>query len=126
VSPFRRYAVELGSCFLAYAGLLWLSLTLLRRDLVPPAWQVPIALPPMLPGIAMVWAVLRQLRRMDELQRRLQLEALAFAYCGTALTTFSYGFLEHVGFSPVSMWAVWPLMGVLWVVGQGIGAWRYW
>jgi hypothetical protein len=62
---------------------------------------------------------------MDELQRKLQFEALALAFAGTALLTFGYGFLEGVGLPRLSMFVVWPLMAALWVVGVFIGRVRY-
>jgi hypothetical protein len=97
--------------------LLVLSLHLIRHGVVHGDAAAATALLPMVPGAGVCWAVLRQLRRMDELQRRLQLEALACAFAGTALITFSYGFLENVGFPRVSMFTVWPLMGTLWIGG---------
>lgn len=36
---------------------------------------------------------------MDELQRRIQLEAFAFSFGATGIVTFSYGLLTYVGFS---------------------------
>jgi hypothetical protein len=61
--------------------------------------------------------VLRQLRRLDEPALRVQLEALGFAFFGTVLLSFGYGFLEGLGWPRLSMFAVWPVMAVLWVVG---------
>jgi hypothetical protein len=71
------------------------------------------------------WAILRQLRRMDEFQLRVQLEALAFAFAGTALLTFGYGFLEVAGYRLISMFFVWPLMAVLWEIGLLLARRRY-
>jgi hypothetical protein len=69
--------------------------------------------------------VLRELRRMDELQRRIQLEALAFSFAGTAIVSFSYGFLEGLGYPRLSMFTVWPLLAVLWVAGLVLARRRY-
>ncbi|WJH39870.1 hypothetical protein N7E02_24680 [Aliirhizobium terrae] len=103
---------------------LFLSIFLLSR-VETAALRSILALIPMIPAFAMCWVVLRQLRRMDELQRRIQLEAMGFAFAGTALITFSYGFLEVTGFEKVSMFLVWPVMAVLWVIGTIIGNRRY-
>jgi hypothetical protein len=62
---------------------------------------------------------------MDELQRRIQLEALALASDGTALLTFSYGFLENVGFPHLSLFWVLPLMCALWGLGAGVAGRKY-
>jgi hypothetical protein len=121
----RKYLIELGGALLAYGAALVISLLVLSHDGVSGGWRVVVSLLPMVPGLGMCWAVLRQLRRMDELQRRLQLEALAFAFATTALLTFSYGFLENVGFPRASMFTVWPGMGVAWVVGLALARRRY-
>jgi predicted membrane channel-forming protein YqfA (hemolysin III family) len=113
----RRYLVELSATVGAYAALLALSLTLLTHHAAPASWAAPVALAPMLPGAAICWVIIRQLRRIDEMQRRIQFEAIAIAFAATAITTFSYGFLENIGYPKLSMFAVWPLMGIFWVAG---------
>jgi hypothetical protein len=56
-----------------------------------------VAVSPAVPTIFALLAFLRFLTRMDELQRRIQLEALGFAFGVTAILTFAYGFLENAG-----------------------------
>lgn len=119
-----RYFKEFFAALLAYMVALILSVTLLAH--VESQILRPIlALLPMVPGFAMCWIVLRQLRRVDELQRRIQLEAMGFAFAGTALVTFSYGFLEIAGYERLSMFLIWPLMAILWIAGTIIGNRRY-
>lgn len=119
-----RYFKEFFAALLAYMVALMLSVTLLAH--VESQILRPIlALLPMVPGFAMCWIVLRQLRRVDELQRRIQLEAMGFAFAGTALITFSYGFLEIAGYERLSMFLIWPLMAILWIAGTIIGNRRY-
>src|SRR2546427_6769491 len=62
-----------------------------------------------------VRAIVRLVRDTDEFLRKSMLEQLAIAAAGTAGITFTYGFLEMAGFSQLSMFIVWPLMGALWV-----------
>jgi hypothetical protein len=121
----RRCLVELGVAMLVYALVLCTSIFLLKTGYFEGPSATLVALLPALPCIAACWTILRQFRRLDELQMRVQLEALGFAFAGTALLTFSYGFLEGVGWRPLSMFSVWPLMAVLWVVGGVIAARRY-
>lgn len=119
-----RYFKEFFAALLAYMVALMLSVTLLAH--VESQILRPIlALLPMVPGFAMCWIVLRQLRRVDELQRRIQLEAMGVAFAGTALVTFSYGFLEIAGYERLSMFLIWPLMAILWIAGTIIGNRRY-
>ena len=47
------------------------------------------------------------------------------AFAGTAVLTFSYGFLENVGFPPLNTFMIWPLMAMLWLLGQGVSRLRY-
>ncbi|MWD29183.1 hypothetical protein E0K89_017015 [Aquicoccus sp. SCR17] len=126
----RRYFVELGGALAAYMLCLVVSLRWLAgqegvEDGTGGALALAVSLAPVLPGLAVCWAVLRQMRRLDEMQRRLQLEALSLAFALTAILTFSYGFLENVGFPRLSMFAVLPLMAVLWTAGVLLGRLRY-
>ncbi|MCV2367895.1 hypothetical protein [Roseateles oligotrophus] len=122
----KQYLKELGLALLGYATLLIGSITWLNANatLASP-WRDLIALSPMLPGALMVWVILRQLRRLDELQQRVQFEAFALAFAGTAFVTFSYGFLEGLGYPRLSMFVVWPLMAALWMLGLVLAARRY-
>lgn len=120
----RRYPIELASGIALYAALLVASNAALRSGAVPPQLAAVVALVPMIGGIAVAWAVVRQLGRLDELQRRVQLDALSLAFVGTALLTFSYGFLEGLGWPRLSMFDVWPLMATLWVAAMAVVAAR--
>lgn len=120
----RTYAKEFGLAMVTYAATLVLSIVLINAAPTAP-WRYAVALLPMIPAVGVLVAVLRQLRRMDELQRQIQFEALAFAFAGTALITFGYGFVENVGLPHLSWFFVWPIMAVLWVIGSAIAARRY-
>ena len=120
----RRYLVELGSVIAFYAVVLFMALPLI--DANPEAWwRFPLALAPMVPAVFIPLVVMRRVTRMDELQRRITFEALAFAFVGTALLTLGYGFLQLVGFPQASWLLVWPVMGALWLVGSLLANRRY-
>lgn len=114
----RRYLVEFGGAMVAYVVVLAVAMTLLNNTDAGSGWRVPLALAPMVPVVFVLFAFVRYFGRIDELQRRVQLEALAFAFGGTALLTLSYGFLQLVGFPQVSWFFVWPIMAVLWMAGK--------
>lgn len=120
-----RYLIELGAAFAVYVAALIVSNSLLSTLEPGHALEPFISLLPMVPAAALCWAVIRQVRRADEMQRIIHFEALAIAFAATALSTFSYGFLEGVGFPKLSMFAVWPLMAGFWVVGNVIAHRRY-
>ena len=121
----RRYFFELTAALVLYAVLL-ISTNLIGRHFEPGGIaRYTLALLPMLGCLAALWAIMRAVRRMDELQRRIQFEALAFAFAMTALVTFGYGFLEGVGLPHFPIFAVWPLMAVSWILGLIVTQRRY-
>ncbi|HYP84140.1 hypothetical protein [Variovorax sp.] len=123
---YKQYLLELGAAMLLYAGTLVASLWALRGEAFGhEGVRLALSLAPMVPSLAICWAIMRQLRRLDELQVRIQMEALGLAFAATALLTFSYGFLENVGFPRLSMFAVWPLMAGCWMVGLVVASARY-
>ena len=65
-------------------------------------------------------------KRLDEMQQRIQLEALSIAFVGTAVLCSTYGFLENAGLPHVE-WGgfIWPVMVLLWAIGTVIACRRY-
>lgn len=121
----RRYGIELFGALALYAALL-LGANLAERVFQPEGGaKMVLALLPILGTAAVAWAVLRGLWRMDELQRRIQLDAIALSFTGTALVTFAWGFAESAGAPELRAFHVWPLMAVLWVAGVLVAQWRY-
>jgi hypothetical protein len=113
-----------------YAVLLLAALAIVCNELVaraaPPApWRDLLGFLSMLACTVACGLLLRQQRRLDELARRIQLEASGFAFGGAALLSFGYGFLEGLAYPRLSMLWVWPVMGVLWVVGGLLARRRY-
>ena len=82
-----------------------------------------LALTPMLGALTAAWAIMRAIWRMDELQRHIQLDAIAMPFLGTTLVTFACGFAENAGFPQLRAFAIWPIMGALWWI-SGIVAQR--
>lgn len=120
----RPYLPSLASLVL-YALVLALSLRVLARGVDNQILATALSLSPMVPGILLCIAIVRLNRRQDERHRQIQLEAITIAFVGTALITFSYGFLENVGFPRLSAFAVWPLMATLWMLGGLVSGLRY-
>ena len=84
------------------------------------------ALLPMVPAVLAGLASIDGFRSMDELQRKVQSEGILFAFFITAILTFSYGFLEvYAGFPRVSMFFVWPVLAVTWMIGTALATLRY-
>ncbi|OZI51870.1 hypothetical protein [Bordetella genomosp. 5] len=121
----KRYAVELCAALVLYAVLL-VGANLIEAALDPAGGlKIAINLLPMLGALAAAWSIMRALWQMDELQRRIQLDAIAISFLGTALITFGWGFAEGAGLPQLRAFAVWPIMATLWAVGLVIAQRRY-
>lgn len=111
----RRYLRELFGAIAIYGLLLTLSIVFGKSMPHGPARTLVLASPVI--GVALaVWAIVRQMRRVDEFVRLVTLQNIAIAAAVTASLTFSYGFLELAGFPRLSMFVVWPLMGASWLL----------
>ncbi|MGH8864631.1 MAG: hypothetical protein ACREVZ_08310 [Burkholderiales bacterium] len=111
----RKYFRELGAAMLAYVAVLFGSITLAKSmdDGLP---RTLLLIAPLIPVVLVVWVIARQFRRLDEFARLQSLESVAIAAAVTAGWTLTYGFLENAGFPRLSMFWVWPVMGIVWGV----------
>jgi len=109
---------------IAYSVILPVSIWTLRAfDLGPLAYGV--ALLPMIPVIAGAMIIMGRIDRLDELQRRIQVQAVGFAAMVTGLGTFAYSLMERVGLPPLSLTWVLPMLIALWGIGVFIARRRY-
>jgi len=119
-----RTQIEFGLALLAYLMVLVGSVTVLQAN--PSAeWRYYVALLPVAPAGFVIWLFVRALARLDDLQKRIQMQAFGFALATTALVTFGYGFLEGAGMPHLNWTYVLPLMAVLWGAGTAIFTWRH-
>ena len=123
-SVYKRYTVEFSAAMSLYLIVLVGSVKLLKV-FGETGWRYPLALAPMLPAAGSVYAFIRFYRGVDELEQRMHLEGLAFAFGASALTTFAYGFLEGAGFPHLNWTFVWPVMGMFWGMGNLLARRRY-
>lgn len=115
----KRYFKEFGISMGFYVVAVIASTTILNNFEFPQIAQIIITLIPIIPTIFVVISIMRALRESDELQQRIQLQAVTFSAITTGLITFSYGFLENVGFPPFpSIWIL-PIMFMLWGISLG-------
>ncbi len=119
-----RTQIEFGLAILAYLMILVGAVTVLQSN--PNAsWRYVVALLPVLPAALVLSIFVRALTHLDEMQKRIQMQAFGFSLGATALITFGYGFLEGVGLPHLSWTFVLPLMAILWGVGTAIFTLRY-
>lgn len=102
-------------------GLLWISIYALSRgllelDIVEPTARVAIALVPAPFFAWWLWTWMKGVSQMDELERRIELEALAFAFPLAVILLMTLGLLDVAialnpnDFSPRHVWAMMPLL----------------
>lgn len=110
----------------AWALVYLACLGIVKETSVPRPLGVALALAPIAPFVAFLWALGRAARGTDELHRRVQLEALAFAFPAMMVLLMTLGLLELVvPLNPedFSLRHIWAYMPALYGAGLGL-AWR--
>jgi hypothetical protein len=115
----RKYLVEFGAAMGLYV-LVQFGSTFIAKSMEPGIARTLLLLTPIVPILLTVWAIARQFRRMDEFVRMRGLESIAIAAAVTAGLSLTYGFLESAGFPKLSMFWVWPVMGLVWGAHNGL------
>jgi len=110
----RRYMKELLLSMVAYTIILITSITVLNNYEFTKLWQIVISISPAIPVAFVILAIMRLLNDSDEMQQRVQLLATSFSAAVTGLITFSYGFLENVGFPKFPTFFVFPMLIAIW------------
>lgn len=102
------------------------SLLLLDPDGGASAWNLVWCLLPMVPAAWLVWAQLRSLRRADEYQRALQLEAMSVGFAAVILLALLGGLLDAAGIGNAAQsLQITFIVGVLtWIGALGVLTWR--
>jgi hypothetical protein len=106
--------------------LVTLTASLELRVLADSRWlQIALALAPALGCVLVVLAIASALASLDELQRRIQTEAIALGFGFTAITVTTVGLLEEIGFTqPSWIYVVFP-MTIGWGLGKLWTMWKY-
>jgi hypothetical protein len=110
----KPYFREMACAFALYALLLFSSIHF-GRPMADSLLRTVVLASPIAGFGLMLLAIARHLARIDEYLRQRLLETFALAAAITAGITFTYGFLETAGFPRLSMFTVWPVMGVAWI-----------
>jgi hypothetical protein len=108
--------IQFGLAILAYLMVLVGSVIVVGAN-PDVEWKYWLVLLPVVPAGIVVWLVVRALSRLDEVQKRMQMQAIGFALASTALLTFGYGFLEGAGLPHLNWTWVLPLITSLWGLG---------
>ena len=89
------------------------------------SYQFLIALAPAVPAAWLAISIASAITQLDELQRRIQLEAIGIGFGGSVIITLTYALLVEVGIPQISWMFVPLLMVLLWAVGKLWTMWEY-
>ncbi len=120
----KRYLREFLPAMVAYAVMVIASVWLLKHQ-VYPQLKIVFALLPVIPALFAMWAAIRYFRGLDELQRRIQFEGLAFSFLATCGLALTWGFLQNAGLPHADVIWVAPVLVGLWGVGACVAKLRY-
>ena len=124
-SASKTYKRTFHWAMLTYGVLLVVSVFLIVHG-PSSAWlHIALAVVPIIPIFFALRAYLHFFHCIDELQKRIQLEALALSFGVTCGVTLGYGLLEYAGFPALSWIWVASLMMVLWDIGVHVASRRY-
>lgn len=124
VESSKRYGREFGGAMMWYALFLFGAAYLAR--VVPMPWRVVVAATPIVPLWFALQAALRFFRRADEFARRVQLEAVGFAFVAGVMLSMAYGLVEALAELPRISWTwVPPLFLALYGLGGYLAKRRY-
>ena len=80
---------------------------------------------PLIPGLFLAFGILRVTTKIDEMERRILLEAAAFGFIFTLILLLSFGLLGLIGVQQPSAIVIVFIMCMLLIVGKLWGNWRY-
>ena len=99
------------------------AMAAVQRAMGLPEWvgKVTLALAPLVPTPIIIGAAVRSYRRLDELQRRIQGEALVWGFVLGSILVFTWGSIEMAMGLPRVGW-IWvgPIFGGSWLLGLAI------
>ena len=98
----------------------------LRYGELSGAARLPIALLPLPGNLALLLLILRAIRKLDEFQQRIQLEAVTLGFLATAVAVFLYGYLQLARIAgPLHPWLVYLFLFAAYGIGYFAATRRY-
>ena len=91
-------------------------------------WRIPLALAPLPPFLFFLWAVVAAVRSLDELGRRIHLEALAVAFSLATVLLMTLGLLQLAMTLPPDDWSyrhTWAFLPMFYFLGLALAQRRY-
>jgi hypothetical protein len=126
--PKMRYPMYMARR-MAYAGTFLLLASVVYAYLIDlELTRTQVILVTLLPTAG--WAILvitigMAIASLDEMQRRIQTEAIAIGFAGTAILVGGYSLLQFAGFPQINVGVVLLIMSLTWLAGKLWTLWRY-
>ena len=125
----RRYIRAVWPALIGYSLALFLSLWLLKGGIDSVPLRALVAILPVLPLVLMMGAMLRYLREIDELQRRIETEAIGIASLLVSMLYFTGGLLQKakvidIEAAAAMIW-VFPMLALIYGIAKMILTKRY-
>jgi hypothetical protein len=121
----KIYLRDFGLSMVLYTAAI-VAVNMYLEHATLPQWQMAgMALIPVLPIILSVKAVLAFSRTWDELEKQQAMEGTLIAFFIVGMGTFTYGFLEGVGFPPLETVWIFPMLIFSQGLGRMIVRWKY-
>ena len=110
--------------FIFYIGLLAFSIKWLEEN-PKSSWRIAVALLPVIPGIIIALGIMRSILQLDELERRILLEGIAFSFAMTFILVLSFGLLDFAGVTMLNGSYIALFMAIFMLIGKLWGNRRY-
>ena len=125
----RRYIRAMWPILIGYSLILFFSGWMLKRGIDSVALRAAVALLPVLPLLLLLRVALRYLRETDELQRRIEIEAIGIASLLVSMLYFGGGLLVQakvlsLNTGAVMIW-VFPLIMLFYGIAKFFAVRRY-
>ncbi len=126
--PKMRYPMALLRRILFAAAFMLLAsfgYSYLLDQNLPQSQQFWIALLPLAGWAALVISLGMAIASLDELQRRIQTEAIAIGFAGTAIFVGGYALFQFAGLAEINVGVVLFAMSLFWLLGKLWTLWKY-
>jgi hypothetical protein len=123
-TPSGRFYAALAAAIVTYFG----ARLVLEVHALPVAWRLTAALVPVPLFGWLLYELVRGARELDEMQRRIHLEAVAIAYPVVVMLLMTLGLVELVVPLNRDDWSyrhVWQMLGVIYLFGLFMAKRRY-
>ncbi|QYK51704.1 MAG: hypothetical protein KF701_04220 [Anaerolineales bacterium] len=120
INPLENFTAALA----LYAGLVAIVALVVRQGWLP-GWELVLSFLLLAPGLLLFRTLQRSTAAMDEMQRRIQLEAFQMAYVGIFLLLVTETLLSTGGTPPSHPGTYIAFMAAMWLIGLGLARRKY-